>query len=205
MISIIGTVLFLVFLEGMLSFDNALVLAALASRLPPNQQKKALTWGMWGAMGFRFLALTVLTYLLKSVWIKFVGAGYLLYLAGSHFIGLDEEDEETKAGSANFWKTILMVELTDIAFSSDSILASVGVSDKFWIIFTGGVLGIIMMRFAAVLFIRLIQKFPRFETVAYVLIAEIGVKLLTEGLGLAVDPIYFWSVMGLAVLSGFTS
>jgi YkoY family integral membrane protein len=200
------TILFLVFLEGILSFDNALVLAVLANKLPEADRKKALTYGMWGAIGFRFLALGLLVFLLQSIWIKFVGAGYLFYLAGDHFFGSDSDDD-AKEGHTSFWKTVLMVELTDIAFSSDSILASVGVSHDFWVVFTGGMLGIIMMRVAAILFIRLLQIFPGLETSAYVLIAIIGGKLLAEGCGVNCDVSeirgLFMALGGFALASGF--
>lgn len=200
------TILFLVFLEGMLSFDNALVLAVLANKLPEPDRKKALTYGMWGAIGFRFLALALLTFIIQSVWVKFLGAGYLLWLAGKHFFGSEDEDSAREA-PPSFWKTVVMVELTDIAFSSDSILASVGISHDFWVLFTGGMLGILMMRLAAILFIRLVQVFHRLETSAYLVITLIGAKLLTEGLGLnweePAKQHYLWASMGVAILSGF--
>lgn len=212
MITAIGTVLFLIFLEGILSFDNALVLAVLAEGLPKEQRKKALTYGMWGAMGFRFLALIFLTYLTKFVFIKFFGAGYLLYLCFGHFFKDQEEDKLTKAKEFNFWKTILMIELTDIAFSSDSILASLGVSNKLWVLFTGGILGIALMRFAAILFLNLIEKFPALETSAYLLVGTIGSKLLIEGFNFRgidfQDPrgpafALFWGLMASCVVMGF--
>lgn len=96
-------------------------------------------------------------------------------------------------GTAKFWPTVLVIELTDIAFAVDSILAAIGVvgaappghppdavHPKLWVIITGGILGVVLMRFAAVIFIRLLEKFPRFETAAYLLVAVIGAKLLVD-------------------------
>ena len=48
-----GTVLTLVILEGLLSGDNALVLAVMVRHLPREQQKRALRYGIWGAFGFQ--------------------------------------------------------------------------------------------------------------------------------------------------------
>lgn len=201
------TILFLVFLEGMLSFDNALVLAVLVDKLPEADRKKALTYGIWGAIGFRFLALAALMFLLKMVWVKFVGAAYLFYLAGKYFFGGEDEDE-TRQGHPSFWKTVFMVELTDIAFSSDSILASVGVSHNLWIVFTGGVLGICMMRLAAILFIKLVERFPGLETSAYLLITWIAGKLVLEGFGVNTEESsirdFFWALMAMSIGFGFT-
>ena len=55
-----------------------------------------------------------------------------------------------------------------------------GAHDKLWVVVTGGMLGVILMRFAAVLFIRLLERFPRFETSAYLLVIAIGLKLLID-------------------------
>ncbi len=85
---------------------------------------------------------------------------------------------------AKFWPTVIVIELTDIAFAIDSILAAVGLAgqraEKLWVVFTGGMLGVILMRFAAVIFIKLLEKFPRFETSAYLLVVVIGFKLVVD-------------------------
>jgi YkoY family integral membrane protein len=184
---------FLAFLEGILSIDNALVLALLAKPLPPALQRKALTYGLVGAVVFRLIALGLTTYLMKWLWVKWVGGGYLIFVSLSHFwkewrnSGKDEDDEATAArkreqagGKWAFWKTVLVIELTDIAFAVDSILAAVALSNKFWVVFTGGFLGVILMRVAANVFITLIEKFPRMEVTAYLLVLVIGVKLILD-------------------------
>src|SRR4051812_17139478 len=101
-------ILFLIFLEGILSIDNALVLAILAKRLPPEQRRKALTYGLAGAIVFRLLALTLVTQLLTLNWVKFVGGAYLLFLACKYFwLGEDKEEESSsEAAPANFWRVV---------------------------------------------------------------------------------------------------
>ncbi|MDA0660404.1 MAG: hypothetical protein O2931_07540 [Planctomycetota bacterium] len=88
-----------------------------------------------------------------------------------------------------FWWTVFLIELTDIAFAVDSILAAIGVvgsptpgktHPKLWVVILGGFLGVIVMRFAAALFIRLLDRFPRFESAAYLLVITIGGKLLAD-------------------------
>lgn len=88
----------------------------------------------------------------------------------------------------SFWLTVATIELTDIAFAIDSILAAIAMipvttitpNPKLWVVITGGMFGVILMRFAAVIFIRLLEKFPRFEQVAYYLVMLIGAKLLAD-------------------------
>lgn len=94
---------------------------------------------------------------------------------------------------AAFWPTVFVIELTDIAFAVDSILAAIAlvgrppsgtpegaVHPKLWVVIAGGLLGVILMRFAASFFIRLLEKFPRFEMAAYLLVIVIGAKLLAD-------------------------
>ncbi|HEY7088974.1 MAG TPA: hypothetical protein VH518_12845, partial [Tepidisphaeraceae bacterium] len=87
--------------------------------------------------------------------------------------------------AVGFWPTVVVIELTDIAFAVDSIVAAIGVvgpapnglsgpHPKLWVVLVGGFLGVVVMRFAAVLFIRLLERFPRFETAAYLLVIVIG-------------------------------
>ena len=106
----------------------------------------------------------------------------------------------TTARHAGFWSTVAVIELTDIAFAIDSILAAMalvgappaghtGLHPKLWVVITGGMLGIVLMRFAAALFIKLLDKFPRFETAAYLLVTIIGLKLVIDwGLNTPAHP-----------------
>lgn len=203
----------LVFLEGILSVDNALVLAVLAKHLPKEQQKKALTYGLIGAFVFRFIALSMVTYLVKWVWVKYVGGGYLVYIAVRHLgFGESQEKMENRVKDASFWRTVVAIELTDIAFAVDSILAGIALTPKLWIVFTGGVLGIVMMRFAASAFIKLIERFPRLEKTAYILVFIIGVKVILEAMRLPGVDFHsprtfsfwiFWSLMAAGIGYGF--
>ncbi len=203
----------LVFLEGILSVDNALVLAILAKHLPKKEQKKALSYGLIGAFVFRFIALAMVSYLVKWTWVKYVGGGYLLYIAVKHLFFPTKPDEHgKKTKDASFWKTVIAIELTDVAFAVDSILAGIALTPKLWIVFTGGVFGIVLMRFAASAFIKLIEKFPRLEKSAYLLVMIIGAKVILEALRLpGVDfhspsaPSFwiFWALMAAGIGYGF--
>ena len=228
-------ILLLVFFEGVLSIDNAIVLGLLAKRLPKSQQKRALTYGLVGAFLFRTLAILTASFLLEWRIVKLIGGGYLLYIALKHLffqskeatgdhvtIGakgqlelrdaatgaeLSESQEvleikerlpapipvEPLRAGKHFWLTVLVIELTDIAFAVDSILAAIAlvgsppsdhpvdaVHPKLWVIVAGGIIGIVLMRLAAVVFIRLLERFPRFETSAYLLIVVISLKLLAD-------------------------
>lgn len=214
---ILWYVLVLVFLEGLLSADNALVLAMMVRHLPKPEQKRALRYGIWGAIGFRLIAV-ILSAQLMNLWgFKVAGGLFLLYLSVTHLFkpGEDSSSPAKKRFGSSFWGTVISVELADIAFSIDSILAAVALVEDLgprfesWktpIVFIGGVLGIITMRFVAQYFIILIERFRGLESGAYFLVAWIGLKLLGSGVHGALrwntvipEPL-FWGVMGVIVL-----
>ncbi|HKI18502.1 MAG TPA: hypothetical protein VKA15_11510 [Isosphaeraceae bacterium] len=194
----------LVFLEGLLSADNALVLAIMVRHLPKKERRRVLRYGIWGAIGFRFIAVLMSSILLKFWICKIVGGLYLLYLATSHFLWPEDGDAKQTAVesqpatpepavvSRSFWKTVTSITMADIAFSIDSILAAVtmagsfpnrfGQNGKLFIVYVGGVLGIITMRFFVGYFVILLERFPGLAEGAYVLVAWIGVKLFASGI-----------------------
>ena len=181
------TIGLLVLLEGLLSADNALVLAVLVLGLPKEEQKKALRYGILGAFFFRAVATLLAVYLIELSWVKLAGAAYLLYLPYAHFFGSHHgHDRRTPKPAAGFfglsafWATVIKVELTDIVFAVDSILVAVAMSSKTWVILTGGILGIIAMRLVIGKLLALIQKYPALVDGAFVIIAWVGIKLLLE-------------------------
>lgn len=92
------------------------------------------------------------------------------------------------------WGTVAAVELMDIAFSVDSVLAAFGVSEKVWVLLTGGMIGVLMMRGVAGVFLKLIDKVPELETAAYVLIGFIAIKMLMAVAGIEIPPAIFLSL-----------
>jgi predicted tellurium resistance membrane protein TerC len=111
----------------------------------------------------------------------------LLYLTLHHF--LQEGGAETRRtpppavpglGLSAFWFTVVKVELTDIVFAIDSILVAVAMSPKIWVILTGGILGIIMMRLVIGQLLAIVERYPPLVDGAFVIIAWVAVKLLIE-------------------------
>ena len=178
------TILVLVVLEGLLSADNAIVLALMVLGLPKAEQGKALKYGLVGAFAFRVAATLAAVYLIQLAIVKLIGAGYLLYLPYKHFSNPAEGDNRRappKAtpwlGMTAFWATVVKVELTNLVFSIDSILAAVAMSPKKWVVLSGGILGIIAMRMVVM---ALVERYPAIVDGAFIIIAWVGVKLLIE-------------------------
>lgn len=171
---------FLVLLEGLLSADNALVLAVMVKHLPAKLQKKALLYGLGGAFVFRFIAIVFAAQIIALWWLQAIGALYLLILPIKHFLLHDPETKPIGNKKIGFWRTVLLVELADIGFAIDSVVAGVAMiksPDKLWVVYAGAIIGIVILRFAAGALIKLIQKMPALDYLAYVLVGWVGVKL----------------------------
>ncbi|CAI8722703.1 MULTISPECIES: TerC family protein [Bacillus] len=203
---LIGT---LVVLEGLLSADNALVLAVMVKHLPEEKRKKALFYGLIGAYAFRFIAIGIGMFLIKLWWVKVLGALYLAWLSIKYFIDKRKENSEEEEHGLNqngilfrifgvFWGTVVMVELMDIAFSVDSVLAAFGVSNEVWILLLGGMLGILMMRGIAGVFLRLLERIPELESTAYILILIIAAKMLLSVIHIEVPHWLFFMILVIA-------
>jgi YkoY family integral membrane protein len=181
------TILLLVILEGLLSADNAMVLAVLVLGLPREQQQKALRYGIVGAFLFRGLAIIFAAHMIQLSLVKLVGGLYLLWLPYQHFFrggGAEERRTPVPArpwlGLTAFWATVAKVELTDIVFAIDSILVAVAMSPKLWVVLTGGILGIIAMRLVIGRLLAIVRRYPALVDGAFIIIAWVGLKLFIE-------------------------
>ena len=103
--------------------------------------------------------------------------------------------------------TAISIALTDLAFSLDSVAAAVAVSDKLWLVITGGIIGVVALRLSSNLFIELLNNYPRLEAAGYIAVGLVGIQLLVR---------VFWpfielpqwlllSLVGLLFLWGFTN
>jgi len=238
----------LIVLEGLLAADNAVVLAVLVRHLNPKERKKALFYGLVGAFVFRMIAILLLVWLVQWWWMQAIGALYLLWVSGSHLYGIikannenknpaDEQadkakDAEPKKGSG-FWMTVFKVELADIAFAVDSILAAAAIAlalpeiggdffgvnaGQYTVMVIGGLVGVIIMRFFATWFVGVLARRPGLEVAAFIIVGWVGVKLMVLALAheaINIIPhefphsttwkLIFWSVMVIVIVVGWFS
>jgi YkoY family integral membrane protein len=181
----------LILIGSLLSVDNAAVLATMVIDLPKDQRDKALKYGIWGAYIFRGLAMIFASLLIQIWWLKPVGGLYLLYLVYDFWKGKQTEDTEddildkksnwlyrlTVGSLGNFWATVCLVELMDMAFSIDNVFAAVAFTDNIILVCLGVFIGILAMRFIAQWFVKLMSKYAFLETAAFVVIGILGLKL----------------------------
>ncbi|KPG91011.1 TerC family protein [Staphylococcus hominis] len=240
-------ILVLVFLEGLLAADNAVVMAVMVKHLPPAQRKKALFYGLLGAFVFRFIALFLISIIVNFWFIQAIGAAYLIFMSirnlWNFFHKKDEEEQvgdehhydetgaEKKVSAGKFWATVFKVEFADIAFAIDSMLAAMAIAvtlpkmgihfggmdlGQFGVMFIGGMIGVILMRFAATWFVDLLNKYPGLEGAAFAIVGWVGIKLVVivlahPDIGVLSEEFphstlwqaIFWTVMILLVVIGW--
>jgi tellurite resistance protein TerC len=198
----------LIFLEGLLSIDNAAVLGAMVAPLPNHepipwpawlgwlghrldpllggQQDAALKVGLLGAYAGRGLMLLIAHQIVRYPWLQLLGGAYLVYLGVEH-LGLSRSEEiaEEKRGAVNatvpgFWQVVVMVELADLVFSLDNVVAAVALSDHIAVVLLGVALGILALRWAASIFAVMVEREPILLHAAYVLVLAIGLRFCLE-------------------------
>ena len=187
-------VLNLILIESLLSVDNAAVLATMVMDLPDKDRKRALRIGLFLAYLFRGTALLFASVLIKISWLKLLGGGYLLYLCihffyketvkHEHILDIEKEELSDKVkhpkrifGLNQFWSTVLMVEVMDMTFSIDNVFAAVAFTKNIYLVCLGVFIGIITMRIVAGYFVKLMERFPFLDTVAFLVIGILGLKL----------------------------
>ncbi|NJL82065.1 MAG: DUF475 domain-containing protein [Chloroflexaceae bacterium] len=172
--------LILIGLEAVLSADNAIALAAIAQGLEDKKlQSYALNVGLVLAYVLRVVLIITASWIIQFWQFEVLGAAYLLWLVLNYF--LSPEDEQKRHHALRFkslWQAIPAIALTDLAFSLDSVTAAIAVSDQLWLIIIGGTIGIILLRFLAGLFIRLLDQYVHLEDAGFITVGLVGVRLL---------------------------
>ena len=201
-------VLGLVLIEGLLSVDNALAIAAMTAHLPAERRPLAMNLGYVGAYGFRVLALVFASQIIGNIWVKAAGAIYLLWLMCDHFAGHGAEHHEAEEGRRSIHRglagTILMIAVMDLSLSVDNVVAAIALSpNNLWPVYAGVTIGIICLRLVAEMAVKLIQRYPVLEHTAFLLVGYVGVLLLVElSSGLALHKLAkFAGIIALIALS----
>ena len=176
-------VLALILIEGLLSVDNALAIAALASHLDEKKRKIAITVGYAGAYGFRILALFLASTIIHNHWLMALGAGYLIWLMCNHFAENEDNDHESGGRKAppSFAKTIALIAFLDLSLSFDNVVAAVAFArDNLILVYVGVTIGILTLRLVAGYCIKLLDKHPWLEHTAFLLVGFVGAMLCAE-------------------------
>ncbi|MBC8126825.1 MAG: DUF475 domain-containing protein [Gloeobacteraceae cyanobacterium ES-bin-144] len=174
----------LIIIEGLLSVDNILAIATMAAQLPEKQKKIALRMGLAGAYIFRGVALFFVGFIMANMWIKFLGAFYLIHLMAEHFSNYaaqHDDDADTNATrTRGFWPTVFAIQLMDLSLSVDNVVTAVAMSPDIRVVCLGVCLGLLTLWLFATVSLKLVEKYPILQHTAFLLIGYVGAILFTE-------------------------
>jgi YkoY family integral membrane protein len=194
--------LILVGLEAVLSADNAIALAAIAQGLEdPELQRRALNFGLVAAYVLRITLILTATWIVQFWQFELLGAAYLLWLVFQHFSSETAEDDRHHGPRfTSLWQTVPLIAVTDLAFSLDSVTTAIAISDKTWLVITGGTIGVITLRFMAGLFIKWLKEYVHLEDAGYITVGFVGLRLLVRAIRPELVPPEWIMIAAIAVV-----
>ena len=203
----------IVSLELVLSADNAVALASITKNLNNiDLQRTALNIGIFIALLLRILVILTAQFFLNFWPLKLIGGIYLISLSISKFLSLNNNgsdknlNENSEKSNISLFKVILLLSVTDLAFSIDSITAAVAISDQFLLVITGAIIGVIALRFTSGLFIKWLEIYINLEKAGYIAVGLIGLKLIIQLVlfKLVIPEYLFFLVMLFLFIWGFS-
>ncbi|MEC4812583.1 MAG: TerC family protein [Scytonema sp. PMC 1069.18] len=194
--------LLLIFLEAVLSADNAIALAAIAQGLEKKDlERQALNIGLVVAYVLRITLLLTATWVQQFWQFELLGAAYLLWLVFQHFTSKEEEDNHHRGPRfTSLWQAIPVIALTDLAFSLDSVTTAIAVSNETWLVITGTTIGVVTLRFMAGLFIQWLDEYVYLEDAGYITVALVGLRLLLKVINDAFVPPQWVMITAIALI-----
>jgi YkoY family integral membrane protein len=216
----IPIVLLILLIELLLASDNAAAIGLVVKRLPEEKKEKALFAGLVSAFFLRAIGVGFTAYLIYLFWVQLIGGIYLVYIAW-HFLCGSKKAASSSFSPTSYWKAVVYIELIDLLFAIDSILGAFAlaslyypydqITSKLWVIYLGGVLGVVAVRFVTKKFITFLNKHKQIETIAFLVIGWMGIKLIFEGAisFFSIDSLrhasdlFFWAGTLIIVIVGF--
>jgi YjbE family integral membrane protein len=172
----------IIWVNIILSGDNAVVIALAARSLPPQQQKTAIFWGSAAAIVMRVVLTIIAVEMLKWPWLKIIGAILLVYIGVT--LMLDDDDGEGDVGDdkGSIWIAIRTILIADLVMSLDNVLAvAAAAKGNIVLLVIGLALSIPLIIFGSTLLLKVMERFPIIITAGAALLGFLaGEMLLTD-------------------------
>jgi YjbE family integral membrane protein len=191
-------ILKIIWINILLSGDNAVVIAMACRGLPPKQRMIGIMLGAGAAVLLRVIFTVLLQYVLDMPWLRLVGGVLLLYIAVKLLTQEEAADEDSIASSDNVWGAVKTVAIADMVMSLDNVLAIAGAAKGHpWLIIFGLVISIPLIVAGATLIMTLLTRFPILVWAGAALLGWIAGELVME------DPISHPFFVQLGQMVGF--
>ncbi|AJI24618.1 TerC family protein [Priestia megaterium] len=169
----------IIFLDLILSGDNAIVIAMAARNVPKDLQKRAILIGTGGAIGLRLLFAAIIVPLLKIPLIGAVGGLMLVWIA--YKLLADNHDHgDNPQGGATVWSAVKTIIIADAVMSLDNVLALAGVAHEFVPIMIGVLISIPIIIWGSSFIMKAMEKFPIIIYAGAAMLAWSAGKMIVE-------------------------
>lgn len=164
----------IIWINIILSGDNAVVIALAARSLPPVQQKQAIFWGSAAAVVLRIALTVVAAKLLAMSYLQIVGGALLLWI-GVQLLSEQDGGEGEAQEHGSLMAAIRTILIADLVMSLDNVIAVAAVAkDSMTLLMLGLAISIPMVIFGSTLMIRLMARFPVIVLLGAALIGWVG-------------------------------
>ncbi|ABG03893.1 putative transmembrane protein [Rubrobacter xylanophilus DSM 9941] len=178
----------LLFVNLILSGDNAVVIAMASRRLKGSLRRKAIVWGAAGAVGLRMVFAAAVTFLLSIPFLRALGGALLCWISWG-LVQEEDGDEEGKVpggGAAEgsgrgVWDAVKIIVLADAVMSLDNVIALVGIAGgNLWLLGVGLLISIPLVIWGSTLLSALLERLPILVYAGAALLVYVAVEMLFE-------------------------
>ena len=174
----------IIWINIILSGDNAVVIALAARSLPEHQQKKAIMFGSGAAVVLRIVLTVVAAKLLALSYLQIIG-GLLLLWIGTQLLGGEDEEEGEGGEKAGLWVAIRTILIADLVMSLDNVIAvAAAAKGSMTLLILGLAISIPLVIFGSKLMIKLMDRFPVIITLGAALIGWVGGETIVSDVAL---------------------
>ena len=174
----------IIWINIILSGDNAVVIALAARSLPEHQQKKAIMFGSGAAVVLRIVLTVVAAKLLALSYLQIIG-GILLLWIGTQLLGGEDEEEGEGGEKSGLWVAIRTILIADLVMSLDNVIAvAAAAKGSMTLLILGLAISIPLVIFGSKLMIKLMDRFPVIITLGAALIGWVGGETIVSDVAL---------------------
>ena len=206
-------ILQIIWIDLLLSGDNAVVIALACRALPPHQRRMGILLGAGAAVALRIAFAGVVTQLLEIPYLRLIGGVLLLWIAIKLVLGEDEDDPDV-TGHDRLWRAVTTIVIADLLMSLDNVIAiAAAAKGSVWLIAFGVALTIPLIIFGSTFVLSIMTRFPIIVWLGAALLGWISGELivtefaigpqvrdLAAGLGVSFDLLHYLAAAAGAIL-----
>ena len=170
----------IIVIDLMLAGDNAIVIALAARNVPKNLQKRAILWGMFGAIAMRMAMTVVVVWLLNIPGLLLLGGLLLIWIAYRLLLPDECSKEEHVSAASSFWGAMRTIVVADAIMGLDNVLAVAGAAHgSFLLVIIGLLISVPIVIWGSGFILRYVERYPAIVYFGAAILAWTAVNMIT--------------------------